>query len=533
MWTVSQGKRCVFLVHRWTGVAACVLMALWVVSGVVMLFVGYPKLLPSERLASLPPLPASACCVPVEAALRHSRAPQAVQQITLTTIAGRPSYRLKEGDGSLRVVDAMTGVIAPAVDGAAALRSAQLFMAGAGGTGGALRGQTQDDRWTHSGLLDPHRPLFQVQMEDEAGTLLYVSSATGEVVMDAPLQQRYWNFVGAWLHWVYMFREGSRDPVWSWLVIGLSAVGTLSALAGAVVGIWRWRFAGHYKCGAKTPYREFQMRWHHITGLVFGAVMVLWIFSGLMSMNPLGVFSAAQPPDLKAYRQGVPGSVRPALSTAEAIALIHAQGFAVNELEWRVLGGHAYLLAYDATAASRLVVSDESAQSNALLFGDVPTGAASRASHHHVREQFDMQALEAFARPLLPAPIDSAQTLEQHDAYYLRRGAASMYAAAERDLPVLRLQFRDTGRTLVYISPYTGDVVLSADSAQSKGRWLFNLLHSWDLPWMLRHPIARDAVLAALSVGALGLALTGVVLGYRRLRLFVAHKRGKTGLLRA
>lgn len=530
MWTVSQARRSVFLVHRWTGVAACVLMALWVVSGVVMLFVGYPKLLPSERLASLAPLPPSGCCVPVEAALRHSPAPQAVQQVTLTTIAGRPSYRLKEGDGSLRVVDAITGVIAPAVDGAAALRSAQVFMAG---VAGSVRGQTQDDRWTHSGLLDPHRPLFQVQMDDDAGTLLYVSSATGEVVMDAPRQQRYWNFVGAWLHWVYMFREGSRDPVWSWLVIGLSAVGTLSAVAGAVVGIWRWRFAGHYKSGAKTPYREFQMRWHHVTGLVFGAVMVLWIFSGLMSMNPFGVFSPAQPPDLKAYRQGGPGIIRPALATAKAIALLRAQGFAVNELEWRVLGGHPYLLAYDAAAASRLVLPDAGGPSSAVLVGDVPAEAASPAGDHSVHERFDMQALEALARPLLSAPIDSASTLLQPDAYYLRRGAASMYAAAERSLPVLRLQFSDPGRTRVYISPTTGDVALSSDSAQRTGRWLFNLLHSWDMPWMLRHPIARDAALAAFSVGGLALALTGVVLGYRRLRLFVGQKRGSAALRRA
>jgi len=34
-----------------------------------------------------------------------------------------------------------------------------------------------------------------------------------------------------------MFRDGSKDPVWSWLVIVLSAVGTVSAFTGAVAGI--------------------------------------------------------------------------------------------------------------------------------------------------------------------------------------------------------------------------------------------------------------------------------------------------------
>lgn len=499
MWTVSQAKRCVFLIHRWTGVAACVLMVLWLVSGVVMLFVGYPKLLPAERLAALAPLDSPPCCVPVEAALQRSPAPRGVQQITLTTIAGQPSYRLVQADGSLRVLSAITGMAAPAVDEAAALRSAQAFMPGAAG---AVRAQVMDDRWTHSGLLDPHRPLFQVQMQDEARTLLYVSSATGEVVMDAPRQQRYWNFVGAWLHWLYMFRDGSRDTVWSWLVIGLSAMGTLSAVAGALVGVWRWRFAGRYKCGARTPYREFQMRWHHITGLLFGAVLVLWVFSGLASMNPLGVFSAGQRPDLQAYRGGAPGTARVAISADDALELLRAHGFVPTELHWRVLGGQPYLLAHDAAAATRIIALDKVRRS--------------AAAPYRVLERFDLQDLRAPASVLLPSPVAHTLALQQHDAYYLRRGDASMYAGAERDLPVLRLQFNDPGRTLVYISPATGGVVLSVDKAQRAGRWLFNLLHSWDLPWMLREPILRKAVLIAMSCGAIALALTGTVLGYRR-----------------
>lgn len=502
MWSVAHAKRFVFLVHRWTGVAACVLMALWVFSGVVMLFVGYPKLLPAERLAALPSLSGIQCCAPVEAALRHSLAPQAVQQITLTTIAGRPSYRIKEGDGALRVVDATTGSASPPVDDGTALRSARAFLPG---VDGVVLDRTQDDRWTHSGLLDPHRPLFKVQMDDAAATLLYISSTTGEVVLDVPRHQRYWNYVGAWLHWVYMFRDGSKDPVWSWLVIGLSAVGTISAIAGAFVGIWRWRFHGHYKSGAKTPYREFQMRWHHITGLVFGVVMVLWIFSGLMSMNPMGIFSpAAARPDLRAYEQGFPGTTRPQLSVQEALGLLQTDGFYAREIEWKVLAGQPYLLAFDATGATRVLRRDKSG--------------------YMVQQSLEPEYL-AQATPLLfPFKIQSSTLLSSYDTYYYQRGQASMYAAAARNLPVLRLQFEDPGRTVVYVAPETGDVVLSLDRAQRVGRWLFNFLHSWDLSWMLSHAWAREVVLVLLSIGAFALAVTSVVLGYRRLELFVSHK---------
>ena len=495
MWNAPQAKRAVILVHRWTGVATCVLIALWLFSGIVMLFVGYPRLLPAERLGAMAPLSSATCCVPAEAALRHSRAPQAVQQITLSSVAGLPVYQLKEADGTLRIVDASTGALAAPVDDAAALRSAQAFVPG---FAGRIEGRTHDDRWTHSGLLDAHRPLIPVQMSDPVRTLLYVSSTTGEVVMDAPQHQRYWNFVGAWLHWVYMFREGSRDPFWSWLVIGLSALGTLSALAGALVGIWRWRFVGRYGSGAKTPYREFHMRWHHLAGLVFGPVLILWIFSGLMSMNPLGLFDPAARPDVKAYQQGVPGQLQPRIATREALALLQTAGFAARELEWKLLGGQPYLLARDGAGAMRSVIEASGA--------------------YEVRERFTAQQLATPARALFAARIDAMHWLEAHDAYHLRRGEASMYAAAARELPVLRLQFDDPGRTLVYLSAHSGDLVLSVDRSQRLGRWLFNFLHSWDLPWMLRPAIVRDALLVGLSLGALALGLTGVVLGWRRLR---------------
>lgn len=502
MWTAAHARRFVFLVHRWTGVAACVLMALWVFSGAVMLFVGYPKLLPAERLGVLPALSAAPCCIPVAEALRHIRSPDSVQQLTLTTIGARPVYRIRQADGPLLVVDAGTGAMAPAVDDALALRSAQAFVPGAQGW---LQGRTQDDRWTHSGLLDAHRPLIKVQMDDAAATLLYVSSATGEVVMDVPRARRYWNYVGAWLHWVYMFRDGSRDPFWSWLVIGLSAVATLSALAGALVGIWRWRFSGRYKSGARTPYREFQMRWHHITGLVFGAILLLWIFSGLMSMNPLGIFSpAGARPDLRAYEQGSPAGMVPDLAPADALARLQAQGFAARELEWKVLAGQPYLLA-----------SDERGDTRVLLAAD---------GDYQVRAGLAPAVLQAAARKLLPFELRSATLLNAYDAYYYRRGEASMYAAASRALPVLRLEFADPGSTLVYISPASGEVVLSLDRAQRMGRWLFNLLHSWDLPWMLGPNWWRELVLVLLSLGALALAATGVVLGYRRLALFLGRK---------
>jgi hypothetical protein len=497
-------KRLVYLIHRWSGVVGCILMLLWLGSGLVMLYVGYPRLLPAERLAALPALDTPRCCVPVEQALQRSQRPDQVRQVTLTSVAGQPRYILREGGGGLIAVDAMTGYRVPPVDSRGALASARAFM---GGTDATLMGTVLDDRWTHSGALDPHRPLYRVEIHDAASTLLYISSATGEVVMDAPLAQRGWNFVGAWLHWLYMFRDGSKDVVWSWTVIVLSAAGTVLALTGALAGIWRWRFSGKYKSGSRSPYRDTAMRWHHIVGLAFGGLVLTWVFSGLMSMNPVGIFDAKQRPDMDAYRQGLPGAIRPALSTSQALLHLKQKGFETRELEWRVLHGQGYLLARDARGMTRLV-------------------AKAPAGGYEVMERWPRETLQAAGAHLISQGIESAQLLTRHDAFYYQRGEASMYAAAERRLPVLRIDFRDAGQTMAYLDPYTGDVVLSLDRSQRTGRWLFNLLHSWDLPAFLRFDTARDVVLTLCSLGGAILAITGCIIGYRRLRINAhAHAR--------
>ena len=40
----ARMKRWLFLVHRWLGIGICLLFAMWFVSGMVMMYVGYPKL---------------------------------------------------------------------------------------------------------------------------------------------------------------------------------------------------------------------------------------------------------------------------------------------------------------------------------------------------------------------------------------------------------------------------------------------------------------------------------------------------------
>lgn len=478
-------RRLTYLTHRWLGVVGCVLMFAWFLSGIVMLYVGYPKLTPEERFARLPVLAADA--------YRPLDAAQAANgHAVLTSVRGEPSYVLSTPDGP-RSRSALTGAPHGTVTAQMAVAAANAFWPSSIARHAGL---IDEDRWTHSRGLDRHRPLHAVRMEGNAAGTLYVSSATGEVVLDAPLAQQRWNYVGAWLHWLYMARDRSVDPVWSWTVIILSAVCTVTAISGVIVGVWRWRFRGRYKSGARTPYREDWMRWHHLIGLLFSAFVCTWIFSGLMSMNPGGIFSPADPgPDRKAMAGEIQGP--PLTDPLPVLQALHATGFQAVQLQWRSMAGQPYVLAHDAHADSRIVRRG--------------------ASGLIVESSWQPGPVMDAARALFPAAAMQAQVLEQFDAYYYARHAEAMNGGAPRGLPVLRLDFDSPAGDRVYVDLRTGEPALSLSRAQRVGRWLFYFLHSWDTPAMLNAGVGRDLTLILLSLGGLALSATGIVLGARRL----------------
>ncbi len=48
--------RALILLHRWLGVAFCLLFAMWFATGIVMHFVPFPALTETERFAGLAPI---------------------------------------------------------------------------------------------------------------------------------------------------------------------------------------------------------------------------------------------------------------------------------------------------------------------------------------------------------------------------------------------------------------------------------------------------------------------------------------------
>jgi hypothetical protein len=131
------------------------------------------------------------------------------------------------------------------------------------------------DQWTVAGEFDADRPLKRIAFHDQAGTEIYVSSRSGNVVLTTTRSVRLMNYVGSIPHWLYATELRHHREAWSKLMWLLSLLATIGAAIGAVVGLRR--------LGSGPAYRGLQ-RWHHILGLILSPFLLAWTFSGFLSL---------------------------------------------------------------------------------------------------------------------------------------------------------------------------------------------------------------------------------------------------------
>ncbi|WP_293784645.1 hypothetical protein [Sphingosinicella sp.] len=471
-----QIKRWLYLVHRWIGIATCLLFVLWFASGLVMLYVPFPSLEDQERIAGLSPIAWEQLNGDVSLARSASEA----RQMVLEMRGDRPVWRIDPWEGSPFTLWASTGLAAEATSRREAERIAATF----GRTNVEAMEAIQTDQWVVASRYDSLRPLWKAKLSGDAGRILYVSSSDGAVVLDTDARERFWNWLGSVPHWLYPRALRENQPLWRQVVLWSSGPCILVALTGTWIGVMRLR-AGkrRFGNGRMTPYAGW-MKWHHVSGLVGSLFLILWILSGWLSVDPGRVFSsegirlaarrdyAGQAPlmipDLARIAAIAPDARRVAISAAAGRAFVRVQG----------AGGEDKL--FDATTLEPL--------------------------------QPDLAAISASAPRLVPdAKVVSITKLTRPDAYW--------YAVkGELRLPVLRVAFGDPASSWVHIAADTGEVVGESDARRRVYRWLFDLFHRWDLNLLLQTPLARELLIWAMSIMGLITSVAGVVIGWRRLR---------------
>lgn len=102
----------------------------------------------------------------------------------------------------------------------------------------------------------------------------------------------------------------------------------------------------------------------------------------------------------------------------------------------------------------------------------------------------------------------TTRVLDQYDWYYLDR-------TRRRPLPVVLAESTTGDGARYYIDPKTARLVHTYSSSKWVNRWLYNGLHSLDLPWLYNHRPLWDIVVMTLMLGGTALCVTSLALAWR------------------
>ncbi len=525
-------RRAVFIGDRYLGIVLSLLVIMWFATGITMMYWGgMPRVTPEQRLERLEPVDfARVQLSPAEAAERAGL--DTPGRTTLVTLLDRPAYRF--GSRNSTVVFADTGDVLDELSLEQAKDVAVSFARAPASQVHYVRTLHEVDQWT----LQSRLPLQKFRIDDDAGTEVYIQPQTGEVAMMTTRSGRGWAWVSTIPHWMYFTALRTNQPLWYRLVVWTSALACVLAVLGLILGVTQLRpgavrlkagaAVGNSKAQATTnrlsaaiPYSG-AMRWHYVSGAVFGVFTLTFAFSGLVSMEPWAWTNA---PGLELPRDVLSGgpvdlSRFAAHPPAEWDQILGNRP--VKEVEFaRMLGEPYYVV--------RRGARERDEEDRERLHQPYPI--------RHARIEDDRLLIAADTFTVRPGLFDQkelvervraaaseeriveSQLLSEYDAYYYSR-------VGQVPLPAVRIKFDDPAQTWVYVDPSLSQVVTAINRWGRVERWVYHGLHSLDFPYLYNSRPSWDIVMIALCLGGLASSGIGFVLGMRRMRRAVRRVPG-------
>jgi hypothetical protein len=485
------------------------MVLVWFSSGIGMMYYRWPELSETRQLRLLPPLVPTALdsLVGFDSAARVVTAhrdqlhyPPTVHRTEpvsgrLLWWNDRPAYQMwaeQNGDWvRLALVDARTGALLSPVSATAAAQAAQMLV----GPGHAVQQIDRLDRGDYYAMNRGYRrdfPAYRVRFDDPSATAAYVGERGGTPFLSVTTHTRITTWLGTVPHWLYFhWLLQDHESLWINISLVLPIVGVFLALTGITLGLsqlFPGRRRGQWRV---TGYRGVS-RWHHVAGVVFGIVVLIWTFSGILETLGPGL---GPRPEQPALARGGPTHWSAIRLTERAALSAVGDSAAPIAIDLLQTGGRpGYLVS---------LVNGRSA------WVDAQSGA--------VRQDLSPDSIRALAQQAIPgASIASVERLTQFDSYYYARHGR------DKPLPVWRVRAADAAGEMLYLDPMTGAPVGYIDNTVRLWRWGRDALHSVDYPVLVNHRPQWDVVVLPLMLGGVLSALTGVWLLVRRVRRMVS-----------
>lgn len=478
--------------HRYLSLGYCLLFAVWFVSGMVLLYVRMPELRDIDRLAHLPPLDFTSLRITPEEAFARTGLNVSPARASVGMIGTRPVYRFLVNSGTWVTVFGDDGSRLDRLNPISATAIAETFAPENGSQKRWIREIATVDQWTvfDYPMARPYLPFEIVSGGDDKGSVYYVSGATGSLYLVTTRRGRIWAWFGAIPHWWYVRALRAKPLIWRIVLILGSGVGTVSCLAGLLIGFLQYSPSKRYRLSgsrrSSIPYIGWK-RWHYLLGASFGLVTFTWILSGLFTMNPSN--SPGPDPSDAETQMFAGGELNPNhfhLAPSQAVKMF-SRCLQAAELEFITFQAEPYYLAKD-------------------RYGRLSLLSATKDSGDCVSELPPQQLLSAAQRVVTNAAVRDSALLSGYDTYYYDDPTYS------RPLPVFRVRFVDPHQTWLYVNPRTARIQAVYTEHGRLQRWLYEGLHDLHFTFLFRHRSAWRLTVLALCFGGFILSVTGIIL---------------------
>ena len=506
-------RKWLILIHRYLGIPLSALFVLWFASGIVMMYAGgMPRLTPQLRLERLPALDLTRVQLTPAEAAEHAYLHRMPDRASLLMVMDRPAYRF---DGSTVFAD--TGDLLEDIGPASARAVVSRFTGLPEGDISYVGTLSQADQWTltHSRQM----PVHKFRVDDAAGSELYISPRTADVMVLTTRRSRLLAWIGTIPHWLYFSTLRLNQPLWSRTIVWTATLGCVLAVIGLILGLtqFRWRRQSQEVRSAagitpRIPYSGW-MRWHYVTGIVFGVFTLTWVFSGLLSMEPYAWTSAEGLEVPRDAFTGGPLDLARFPSMDPDVWARLTDGRAVREVEFVRIQDDPYYVVRVASEPVDVGTAERLHQPYYVTGMAEPDRLLVAADTLTVRDKpFSVESLMArLTSAVSGVPVVESALLTEYDSYYYSRGG-------QTPLPVLRVKFADPAETWFYIDPEMSRELATVHRFSRVERWLFNGLHSLDFSfWYDKRPL-WDIGMIALSLGGLASSGIGLWVGLKRMR---------------
>ncbi len=475
-------RRTIIQLHNFTGSLLSLVLLSWFISGIVMIFHGFPHA-PREsnflRLDTFKPVHFKDLQAPPE---------DFEGRVILELCEDRAVYRLYGKGRAQQLIDASSLLPLPPFTESYARK---LCNACGKGLVSGIQVLEKTDSWIPWSSYNKLLPFYKCSMDDPGRTVLYVSAVSGEIIQETNRTKRWAARFGAIPHWIYFKKLRLNVEAWSAVIIVLALLGLVVSISGLYMGL---AFAGKRK-GRLSPYKKRWYRWHHLTGFFFGIFLFTFLISGFFSMVSVPDWMAGvrkkekiairwnQSLDMKGHAGLTPAAIFNGLEQKEGI----------RRIEWKTMRGRpSYRVYYDRYREAVIYTreGEQIIKAPPLSTDDVKT----------------------YGKSLFGELPFSIEVMQNYDRYYT--GSASRY----RPLPIYRVSVEDAAASCLYIDPATGEEIRRTNRNSRISRWLYRALHTLDFPALKRAEPLRKALLIFLSLGGIALSVTGLVLSFKWFR---------------